>query len=82
MDILIILGIVFVFGIVVWILVQWLKSMQGTVAGSTAEVSRRLEDLNQKIGEISEVGRGIKSLRSFSSRPNSGATSANRFCGI
>ena len=69
MDILIILGIVFVFGIVVWILVQWLKSMQGTVAGSTAEVSRRLEDLNQKIGEISEVGRGIKSLQEFLQSP-------------
>lgn len=69
MDIIIILALILVFGVVVWILVQWLKSMQGTVQGSTAEVSKRLEDLNQKIGEISEVGRGIRSLQEFLQSP-------------
>lgn len=58
-----------VFIVLIWILVQWLKSMQGTVSGSTAEVSKRLAELNQKIGEISEVGRGIKSLQEFLQSP-------------
>lgn len=87
MDILIILGIVLTFGVVVWILVQWLKSMQSTIHGSTAEVTRTLQsntrqlnerldeaarvigDLNKHVGEMSEVGRGIRSLQEFLQSP-------------
>ena len=71
MDVSIIITIVLILvsGVLIWVLVQWLKSMQGTVTGSSIEVSRRLEELNQKIGEISEVGRGIKSLQEFLQSP-------------
>lgn len=68
-SVIIVVLVILVFGVLVWALVQWLKSMQGTVSGSSAEVSKRLAELNQKIGEISEVGRGIKSLQEFLQSP-------------
>jgi DNA recombination protein RmuC len=43
--------------------------MQNTVAGSTSEVSRRLNDLNRQIGEIAELGRGMRSLQEFLQSP-------------
>jgi DNA recombination protein RmuC len=69
MEIALGIGIVLVLGIVIWILVQWLSSMQKTVQGSSGEVSRRLSELNRQIGEISELGRGIKSLQEFLQSP-------------
>jgi len=69
MEIVLGIGIAVGLGIVVWVLVQWLKSMQATVQGSTADVSKRLNDLNRQIGEISELGRGIRSLQEFLQSP-------------
>lgn len=69
MEIVLGIGITVGLGIVVWVLVQWLKSMQNTVAGSTTEVSRRLNDLNRQIGEIAELGRGMRSLQEFLQSP-------------
>ena len=69
MEIVLGIGIAVGLGIVVWVLVQWLKSMQTTVQGSTAEVSQRLHELNRQIGEISELGRGMKSLQEFLQSP-------------
>jgi DNA recombination protein RmuC len=69
MEIVLGIGIVVVIGIVVWVLVAWLTSMQKTVQGSTGEVSKRLSELNRQIGEISELGRGIRSLQEFLQSP-------------
>jgi DNA recombination protein RmuC len=69
MEIVLGIGIAVGLGVVVWVLVQWLKSMQNTVAGSTSEVSRRLNDLNRQIGEIAELGRGMRSLQEFLQSP-------------
>lgn len=69
MEIVLGIGIAVGMGIVVWVLVQWLTSMQTTVQGSTAEVSKRLNELNRQIGEISELGRGIRSLQEFLQSP-------------
>ncbi len=69
MEIVLGIGIAVGLGVVVWVLVQWLKSMQSTVAGSTSEVSRRLNDLNRQIGEIAELGRGMRSLQEFLQSP-------------
>jgi DNA recombination protein RmuC len=69
MEIVLGIGIVVGLGIIVWVLVQWLKSMQTTVQGSTADISKRLNDLNRQIGEISELGRGIRSLQEFLQSP-------------
>ncbi len=69
MEIVFGIGIAVGLGIVVWVLVQWLQSMQATVQGSTADVSKRLNDLNRQIGEISELGRGIRSLQEFLQSP-------------
>ena len=74
-------------GILIWVLVQWLKSMQTTIHGQTADVTRMLQSnsrqlnerldeaarvigaLNKNVGEMSEVGRGIKSLQEFLQSP-------------
>lgn len=69
MEIALGIGIAVGLGIVVWVLVQWLKSMQTTVQGSTAEVAKRLNDLHRQIGEISELGRGMRSLQEFLQSP-------------
>jgi DNA recombination protein RmuC len=69
MEIILGIGIAVGLSVVVWVLVQWLKSMQNTVQGSTSEVSRRLNELNRQIGEISELGRGMKSLQEFLQSP-------------
>ena len=69
MEIVLGIGIAVGLGVVVWVLVQWLQSMQATVQGSTADVSKRLNDLNRQIGEISELGRGIRSLQEFLQSP-------------
>lgn len=55
--------------IIIGILAAWLFSMQKTVQGSTSDVSKRLADLNRQIGEISELGRGIRSLQEFLQSP-------------
>jgi len=69
MEIVLGIGVAVGLGVVVWVLVQWLKSMQNTVAGSTSEVSKRLNDLNRQIGEIAELGRGMRSLQEFLQSP-------------
>jgi len=69
MEIVLAIGFVVVISVLIWILVQWLTSMQKTVAGSTGEVSKRLLELNRQIGEISELGRGIRSLQEFLQSP-------------
>lgn len=69
------------------VLLEWLKAMQETVQGSTAQTNRVLasntEQLNDRldnaahvigelkkhIGELSEVGRGIKDLQAFLQSP-------------
>ncbi len=74
-------------GIVVWVLVQWLTSMQSTIQGQTSEVTRTLQSntrqmndrldeaarvigaLNKHVGEMSEMGRGIRSLQEFLQSP-------------
>jgi len=92
------IGIAVSLGIVIWILVQWLQSMQRTIAentktlneamrGSTAETTRTLQSnsrqlnerldeaarvigaLNKHVGEMSEMGRGIRSLQEFLQSP-------------
>ncbi len=55
--------------IIIVILGAWLFSMQKTVAGSTGDVSKRLAELNRQIGEISELGRGMRSLNEFLQSP-------------
>jgi DNA recombination protein RmuC len=69
MEIVLAIGFVVVISVLIWIFVQWLTSMQKTVAGSTGEVSKRLLELNRQIGEISELGRGIRSLQEFLQSP-------------
>ena len=98
MNIVIGISIAIGFGIVVWILVQWLTSMQRTIQetnrmlnesmrGSTVEMTRTLQSnsrqlnerldeaarvigaLNKHVGEMSEVGRGIRSLQEFLQSP-------------
>lgn len=87
MNILVVVGVVVGLGIVIWILVQWLASMQRTIEstsktlndsmrGSTSEMSRRLDEaarvigaLNKHVGEMSEMGRGIRSLQEFLQSP-------------
>jgi DNA recombination protein RmuC len=62
------------------IIVEWLKSMQETVRGSSAQTNRVLSErldmaatvigeLQKSLGEMSEVGRGIKSLQEFLQSP-------------
>lgn len=94
----VITGGLVVFGVVAWILVQWLKTMQTTIEhtnktlndamrGTTVEMTRTLQTnsrqlnerldeaarvigaLNRNVGEMSEVGRGIKSLQEFLQSP-------------
>jgi len=55
--------------IIIGLLAAWLISMQKTVQGSTSDVSKRLSELNRQIGEISELGRGMKSLQEFLQSP-------------
>ena len=55
--------------IIIGLLAAWLLSMQKTVQNSTGDVSKRLSELNRQIGEISELGRGIKSLQEFLQSP-------------
>lgn len=62
MEIVLVIGIVVIVGIIVWGLV-------GSVQGATGEVSKRLLELNRQIGEIAELGRGIKSLQEFLQSP-------------
>lgn len=87
MNIAIVIGIAVGLGIVVWILVQWLSSMQRTIEhtnktlndsmrGTTEAMSRRLDEaarvigsLNKHVGEMSEMGRGIRSLQEFLQSP-------------
>lgn len=76
MEIVLGIGIAVGFGIVIWVLVQWLKSMQATVSGSASEMNRRLDEaarvigaLNKHVGEMSEMGRGIRSLQEFLQSP-------------
>lgn len=89
MDVSIIITIVLVLvsGVLIWVLVQWLKSMQSTIHGQTADVTRTLQmnsralnerldeaarvigALNKNVGEMSEVGRGIRSLQEFLQSP-------------
>jgi DNA recombination protein RmuC len=76
MEIVLGIGITVGFGIVIWVLVQWLKSMQNTVSGSASEMNRRLDEaarvigaLNKHVGEMSEMGRGIRSLQEFLQSP-------------
>lgn len=87
MNIIVAIGITIGLGIVVWILVQWLSSMQRTIEhtnktlnesmrGTTSEMSRRLDEaarvigaLNKHVGEMSEMGRGIRSLQEFLQSP-------------
>lgn len=76
MEIILGVGIAVGFGIVIWVLVQWLKSMQATVSGSTSEMNHRLDEasrvigaLNKHVGEMSEMGRGIRSLQEFLQSP-------------
>jgi DNA recombination protein RmuC len=76
MEIVLGIGIAVGFGIVIWVLVQWLKSMQNTVSGSASEMNRRLDEaarvigaLNKHVGEMSEMGRGIRSLQEFLQSP-------------
>jgi DNA recombination protein RmuC len=76
MEIVLGIGIAIGFGIVIWVLVQWLKSMQATVSGSASEMNRRLDEaarvigaLNKHVGEMSEMGRGIRSLQEFLQSP-------------
>lgn len=87
MNIAIVIAIAIGLGIVVWILVQWLSSMQRTIEhtnktlndtmrGSTSEMTRRLDEaarvigaLNKHVGEMSEMGRGIRSLQEFLQSP-------------
>jgi DNA recombination protein RmuC len=87
MNIAIIVGIAVGLSIVVWILVQWLSSMQRTIEhtnktlndsmrGTTEAMSRRLDEaarvigaLNKHVGEMSEMGRGIRSLQEFLQSP-------------
>jgi len=79
--------IIVMLGVIIWILVQWLKSMQSTIQGQTVDVTRTLQNntrqlnerldeaarvigaLNKNVGEMSEVGRGIKSLQEFLQSP-------------
>ena len=85
-------------GILIWILVQWLRGMQATIEhtnktlndamrGTSVEMTRTLQSnsrqlnerldeaarvigaLNKNVGEMSEVGRGIKSLQEFLQSP-------------
>lgn len=69
------------------VMVEWLKSLQETLRGSTAETNRVLHtntknlnerldtaatvigELKRSLGEMSEVGRGIKSLQEFLQSP-------------
>ncbi|MCX8008696.1 MAG: DNA recombination protein RmuC [Patescibacteria group bacterium] len=62
------------------VIIEWLKSMEQTVRGSTLEtnkvLSQRLDtaamiigDLKKSIGEMTEVGRGIKNLQEFLQSP-------------
>lgn len=57
-------------------LTTWLSSMQSSMEHQTSDVSRRLDmaarvmgDLKQSLGEMSEVGKGIKSLQEFLQSP-------------
>jgi DNA recombination protein RmuC len=55
--------------IIVVLLAAWLLSMQKTVQGSTGNMTKQLNDLHRQIGEIAELGRGIKSLQEFLQSP-------------
>jgi DNA recombination protein RmuC len=64
------------FGIAIWVLVKWLTSMQSTIHGTTSEMTRRIDEtariiasLNRQLGEMSEMGRGIRSLQEFLQSP-------------
>ncbi len=55
---------------------QWLTSMQRSIDNQTSNVSTRLDaaarvvgDLKQSLGEMSEVGKGIRSLQEFLQSP-------------
>jgi DNA recombination protein RmuC len=57
-------------------LTQWLNSMQTSVTENTRQVNTRLDhaakvisDVQRNLGEMSEVGRGIKSLQEFLQSP-------------
>ncbi len=57
-------------------LTEWLKSMKSSMEHQTSDVSARLDmatrvmgDLRQNLGEMSEVGKGIKSLQEFLQSP-------------
>lgn len=90
--------VILVLGVLAWILVQWLTSMQTTIEntnktlndamrGTSSEMTRTLQSnsrqlndrldeaarvigaLNKNVGEMSEVGRGIRSLQEFLQSP-------------
>lgn len=83
----IIIIFIILFGFVVAVLIQWLRSMQTSIEHQTSDVSRQLQfnskqlnerldtaarvigDLKQNLGEMSEVGKGIKSLQEFLQSP-------------
>lgn len=57
-------------------LTEWLKSMQHSIDNQTSNVSERLDaaarvvgDLKHSLGEMSEVGKGIRSLQEFLQSP-------------
>lgn len=57
-------------------LTEWLKSMQHSIDNQTSNVSDRLDaaarvvgDLKHSLGEMSEVGKGIRSLQEFLQSP-------------
>ena len=56
-----ILAVILVLG-VAWVVI-------GSTQQTTSEVSKRLIDLNRQIGEIAELGRGIRSLQEFLQSP-------------
>lgn len=57
-------------------MIEWLKSMKSSMEHQTSDVSARLDtaarimgDLKQNLGEMSEVGKGIRSLQEFLQSP-------------
>jgi len=62
MEIVLAILVVVLVVVVVWVLI-------GSTQQTTSEVSKRLIELHRQIGEIAELGRGIKSLQEFLQSP-------------